>query len=186
MILPHLSLGATSIRPSATRQVRYRFGPFTLDPAESSLSRNGNRVKMQDLPVRLLLMLVERPGEIVIREEVRQRVWPENTFVEFDYSLGVAIRKIRDALGDNADASCYVETIPRRGYRFLTPVTTATGAEDLLRSATGEAAKPQSSSLGEGKRPLTSGRRLRYRAGSIHYSRCVGRRAFIELEQRVV
>jgi eukaryotic-like serine/threonine-protein kinase len=133
-----------------------------LDPAEGSLSRNGNRVKMQDLPVRLLLMLVERPGEIVTREEVSQRVWPENTFVEFDNSLGVAIRKIRDALGDNADAPCYVETIPRRGYRFLAPVTTVTEAEDLLRSATGEVARSQSSLLGVGKRPVISGRRLRF------------------------
>lgn len=162
MILPRLSVGATSISPSAPKHVRYRFGPFKLDPAEGSLSRNGNLVKLQDLPGRLLLMLVERPGEIVTREEVRQRVWPENTFVEFDNSLGVAIRKIRDALGDNADAPCYVETVPRRGFRFVAPVTTATEAEDLLRSATGEAAKPQSSLLGVGKRPVISGRRLRY------------------------
>jgi DNA-binding winged helix-turn-helix (wHTH) protein/tetratricopeptide (TPR) repeat protein len=162
MILPHPSLGATSISPSAPKHVRYRFGPFKLDPAEGSLSRSGNRVKLQDLPGRLLLMLVERPGEIVTREEVRQRVWPENTFGEFDNSLGVAIRKIRDALGDNVDAPCYLETIPRRGYRFLAPVTTVPEAEDLLRSATGEAARSQSSLLGVGKRPVISGRRLRY------------------------
>ncbi len=119
-------------------------------------------MKLQDLPYRLLVILVERPGEIVSREEVRQRLWPQNTFVEFDNSLGVAIRKIRDALGDNADAPCYVETIPRRGYRFLAPVTTATEGEDLLRSTTGEAARPQSSLPGAGKRPVISGRRLRY------------------------
>ena len=66
---------------------RYRFGPFELDPTAGRLARNGATVKLQDLPYRLLVMLVERPGEIVTREEVRQRLWPENTFVEFDNSL---------------------------------------------------------------------------------------------------
>jgi len=100
----------------------YCFGPFELDPAEGHLSRDGTRVKLQDLPFRLLLMLVERPGEIVTREEVRQRLWPENTFVEFDNSLGVAVRKVRDALGDDAENPRFVETVPKRGYRFLVPV----------------------------------------------------------------
>ncbi len=104
------------------RVTRYRFGPFELDPEEGALSRNGIRVRLQDLPYRLLLMLVERPGEIVTREEVRQRLWPENTFVEFDNSLGVAIRKVRESLNDNAEAPNYVATIPRRGYRFIAPV----------------------------------------------------------------
>jgi len=102
---------------------RYRFGPFELNTGEESLARNGTRVKVQDLPYRLLVMLVERPGEIVTREEVRQRLWPENTFVEFDNSLGVAIRKVRDSLNDDAEAPRYVETVPRRGYRFVAPVT---------------------------------------------------------------
>ena len=104
-------------------RTRYRFGPFELNTGEESLARNGVRVKVQDLPYRLLVMLLERPGEIVTREEVRQRLWPENTFVEFDNSLGVAIRKVRDALNDDADAPRYVETLPRRGYRFVAPVT---------------------------------------------------------------
>jgi eukaryotic-like serine/threonine-protein kinase len=94
-----------------------------LDPAEGALVRNGVRIKLQDLPTRLLVMLVERPEEIVTREEVRRRLWPENTFVEFDNSLGVAVRKIREALNDDADEPRFVETIPRRGYRFLVPVT---------------------------------------------------------------
>lgn len=103
----------------------YRFGPYELDADEGTLTRNGNRIKLQDLPYRLLLMLVEQPGQIVSREAVRQRLWPENTFVEFDNSLGVAVRKIRDALADNADSPVYVETLPRRGYRFLAPVAAA-------------------------------------------------------------
>ncbi|HEX3820222.1 MAG TPA: tetratricopeptide repeat protein [Candidatus Sulfotelmatobacter sp.] len=101
----------------------YRFGPFELDPGQGILARNGNRIKLQDLPYRLLVMLVERHGEIVTRDEVRQHLWAGNTFVEFDNSLGVAIRKVRESLGDDADAPRYVETIPRRGYRFLAPVT---------------------------------------------------------------
>src|SRR5271155_6101876 len=106
----------------APKGTRYRFGPFELNTGEESLARNGTRVKVQDLPYRLLVMLVERPGEIVTREEMRQRLWPENTFVEFDNSLGVAIRKIRESLSDQAEAPRYVATIPRRGYRFIAPV----------------------------------------------------------------
>src|SRR6202042_2959373 len=79
------------------------------------------------------VMLVERPGDIVTREEVRRRLWPENTFVEFDNSLGVAIRKVRDALNDDAEAPRYVETIPRRGYRFVAPVTVL-GFENSARA----------------------------------------------------
>jgi len=122
-VLRFLGLGGRSMPGVSPKRPRYRFGPFELDPAEGTLSRNGTRVRLQDLPYRLLVMLVERPGEIITREEVRQRLWPENTFVEFDNSLGVAIRKIRDSLADDAEAPRYVETIPRRGYRFLAPVT---------------------------------------------------------------
>jgi DNA-binding winged helix-turn-helix (wHTH) protein/tetratricopeptide (TPR) repeat protein len=112
---------------------RYRFGPFELNTGEESLARNGTRVKVQDLPYRLLVMLLERPAEIVTREEVRQRLWPENTFVEFDNSLGVAIRKVRDALNDDAETPRYVETVPRRGYRFVAPVTVL-GSESSVRA----------------------------------------------------
>jgi DNA-binding winged helix-turn-helix (wHTH) protein/tetratricopeptide (TPR) repeat protein len=101
---------------------RYRFGPFDLDPEEGTLARKGISVRLQDLPFRLLLMLVERPGEIVTREEMRL-LWPENTFVEFDKSLGVAIGKIRESLNDQADAPRYIATVPRRGYQFVAPVT---------------------------------------------------------------
>src|SRR5580692_423404 len=108
---------------SSSKDLRYRFGAFELDPVEGRLTRAGVRVKLQDLPLRLLIMLVERPGEVVTREELRQHLWPENTFVEFDNSLGVAIRKVRESLNDNAEAPNYVATIPRRGYRFVAPVT---------------------------------------------------------------
>ena len=102
---------------------RYRFGPYILDVAEGSLTRNGYRVKIQDLPFRLLLMLAERSGEIISKEEMQRHLWPKDTFVEFDNSLGVAVRKIRDALNDDSESPRYLETVPRRGYRFLAPVT---------------------------------------------------------------
>ena len=136
---------------SAPKTTRYRFGQFELEPAEGRLSRSGTPVKLQDLPFRLLVLLVERPGEIVSREEVRQRLWPEDTFVEFDNSLGVAVRKLREALRDDADAPRFVETVPRRGYRFVAPVTaqdasdTDVLAEVPIKEATPAAA--QSSSL---------------------------------------
>ena len=122
---------------------RYRFGPFLLDPGEGTLARNGNTVKLQDLPYRLLLMLVERPGEIITREEVRQRLWPENTFVEFDNSLGVAIRKVRESLNDNAEAPNYVATIPRRGYRFVAPVTLQRPEKPAENGDVSSPARPQ-------------------------------------------
>ncbi len=112
----------------------YRFGPFILDSVEGTLARNGNPVKLQDLPFRLLLLLLENSGQVISRESVRQRLWPENTFVEFDSSLGVAVRKIREALGDSAEAPIYVETLPRRGYRFRAPVVVV-GAELALGHA---------------------------------------------------
>ena len=119
---------------TSPKVARYRFGPFDLDPEEGTLARNGIQIKLQDLPFRLLLMLVERAGEIVTREEMRQRLWPENTFVEFDNSLGVAIRKVRESLNDQAEAPRYVATIPRRGYRFVAPVIVE-GQEKLAVAA---------------------------------------------------
>jgi len=106
----------------ATAEMTYNFGLYVLDPVNGALWRNGSRVRLQEQPLRLLLFLVERPGEIVSREEIRNRLWPQNTFVEFDKSLGVAALKVREALGDDANNPRFVETVPRRGYRFIAPV----------------------------------------------------------------
>jgi DNA-binding winged helix-turn-helix (wHTH) protein/tetratricopeptide (TPR) repeat protein len=132
----------------SSKTVLYRFGPFELDGGQGTLSRSGVRVKLQDLPCRLLLMLVERHGEVVTREEVRQRLWTENTFVEFDNSLGVAIRKVRESLHDDADGSRYVETIPRRGYRFLAPVTVV--ETEAVAETSGAPATPEPSGSTQG------------------------------------
>jgi DNA-binding winged helix-turn-helix (wHTH) protein/tetratricopeptide (TPR) repeat protein len=134
--LAQFSLLAKIMSNPVSRATQYRFGQFELDPARNKLSRNGSLVKLQDLPFRLLVLLVERAGEIVNREEVRQRLWPQDTFVEFDNSLGVAVRKLREALRDDADAPRFVETVPRKGYRFVAPVTV------LEASASSDVATP--------------------------------------------
>ena len=109
---------------SAVPSVEYRFGLFVLAPASGALTRNGTRVKLQDQPLRLLTLLVQRPGQIVSREEIQRNLWPENTFIEFDKSLGVAVAKVREALADDASNPRFIETVPRRGYRFIAPVKT--------------------------------------------------------------
>ena len=106
-----------------SRALLYRFGVFEVFPEAGEVYRQGHRVKLQEQPFRLLITLVEHPGEIVTREALCQRLWPENTFVEFDQSLGTAVTKLRQALGDDAENPRFVETVPKRGYRFLAPVT---------------------------------------------------------------
>jgi DNA-binding winged helix-turn-helix (wHTH) protein/tetratricopeptide (TPR) repeat protein len=100
----------------------YRFGAFEVLPRAGELQRSGVRVKLQEQPFQLLVFLLENAGEIVSRESVRQRLWQSNTFVDFDASLSVAVGKLREALGDSADNPRFIETVPRRGYRFIAPV----------------------------------------------------------------
>src|SRR3954463_5514677 len=102
-----------------------RFGVFELDLRAGELRRSGLKVKLQEQPFQLLLQLLEKPGEVVTREELRNRLWPADTFVDFDHSLNAAIRRLRDALGDSAENPTFVETVARRGYRFLAPVSSA-------------------------------------------------------------
>ena len=102
---------------------RLRFGVFEVDPPRGELRRQGVRVRIHDQPFRVLLALLERPDEIVTRQELRDRLWAEDTFVEFDNGLNNAIKRLRDALDDSAEHPQFVETIPRRGYRFIAPVT---------------------------------------------------------------
>src|SRR5438309_967221 len=104
-----------------------RFGVFELDLHAGELRRQGMRVRLQEQPFQLLVQLLEKPGEVVTREELRNRLWPADTFVDFDHSLNAAIRRLRDALGDSAENPRFVETVARRGYRFLTPVESGNG-----------------------------------------------------------
>lgn len=101
----------------------FRFGLFEADAAHNALTRNGVRVKIQDQPFRVLMLLLQRPSEIVTREEFREKLWPDGTFVDFDGSLNAILKKLRAAIDDNSDNPCFVETIPRRGYRFIATVS---------------------------------------------------------------
>jgi TolB-like protein len=96
-----------------------RFGTFELDVQAGELRSQGVRVRLQDQPLRILEMLLEHPGQVVTREELRERLWPSNSFVDFDHGLNKAINKLREALGDSAENPRYIETLARRGYRFL-------------------------------------------------------------------
>src|SRR5215469_15678551 len=100
-----------------------RFGVFELDLRAGELRRNGAKVKLQEQPFLVLSELLEHPGQVVTREELRKRLWPADTYVDFDHGLNAAIRRLRDALGDSAENPIFVETVARRGYRFLAPVT---------------------------------------------------------------
>jgi Tol biopolymer transport system component/DNA-binding winged helix-turn-helix (wHTH) protein len=105
---------------NGTRTVQ--FGIFEVDLRAGELRRNGSRVRLQEQPFQILALLLERPGEVVTRDQLRTRLWPADTFVDFDHSLNAAVRRLRDTLGDTAENPRFVETVARRGYRFLAPV----------------------------------------------------------------
>jgi DNA-binding winged helix-turn-helix (wHTH) protein len=107
---------------SAASPGMYRFGVFEVDLAVGELRKSGVKLRLQEKPFQFLTALLDQPGEIVTREELRQRLWPADTFVDFDHSLNTAVNKLREVLGDSASTPRYVETIARRGYRFIAPV----------------------------------------------------------------
>src|SRR6202140_2271866 len=109
-------------------RVRLRFGVFELDRHAGELRKHGLRVRLQEQPFHILAMLLEHPGEVVTREELQKKLWPADTFVDFDHGLNKAISKIREALGDSAESPPFVETVARRGYRFLAEVRPADAA----------------------------------------------------------
>ncbi|HEX6084482.1 MAG TPA: winged helix-turn-helix domain-containing protein [Thermoanaerobaculia bacterium] len=140
--------------PGQTRE-RARFGTFELDLKRAELRRDGVAVRLQDQPFRLLTYFVERAGEIVTREELREHLWPAE-FVDFDHSLNTAIRKLRTALDDSADEPRYLETLPRRGYRFLAPVAWAGGGQAILPvgEEAGQAGLPVPEKTGQAGLPV--------------------------------
>src|SRR5215469_12690590 len=101
----------------------YRFGAFALDRRTGELSNGVKKTHLREQPLRLLLALLERPGDLVTREELVGRLWPDRTFVDFDHGLNKAVNHLREALGDSAEQPNFVETLPRKGYRFIAPVT---------------------------------------------------------------
>ncbi len=110
------------MEPSATAPGTYRFSVFEADLATGLLRKRGRRVTLQDQPFQVLALLLQRPGEVVTREELQRALWPADTFVEFEHSVNTAISKLRQALGDSADNPRFIETLPRKGYRFIAPV----------------------------------------------------------------
>lgn len=111
---------------------RTRFGPFEVDLRAGELRKHGVRMKLTGQPLEILALLLAQPGEVVTREELRQRLWPGNTFGDFDHGLNAAVNKLREALGDSAEAPRYVETLPRRGYRFIARVESPAAEEPAV------------------------------------------------------
>jgi DNA-binding winged helix-turn-helix (wHTH) protein len=116
---------------NANRRRVARFGVFELDLSAGELRKSGVKLRLQGQPFQVLALLLARAGEVVTREELQQKLWPSDTFVDFDHSLNTAINKVREALGDSASSPRYVETLARRGYRFIAPVQRAQRAKLL-------------------------------------------------------
>jgi TolB-like protein/DNA-binding winged helix-turn-helix (wHTH) protein len=117
--------------PSTPQSQRFAFDRFELDLRSGELLKDGRRLRLQAQPFQLLALLLEHPGEVVTREEICRKLWQSDTFVDFDHSLGTAVNKIREALSDSADHPRFVETMPRRGYRFIGRLNNANGSAAL-------------------------------------------------------
>jgi Tol biopolymer transport system component/DNA-binding winged helix-turn-helix (wHTH) protein len=116
-------VGAWGVAVAGQRQGRLSFGTFEVDRESGELLKRGSPLRVQEKPLQLLLLLLEHPGEIVLREDLQRRLWPNGTYVDFDKGLNTAVKKLRYALGDSPDKPVFIETIPRRGYRFIAPVS---------------------------------------------------------------
>jgi cholera toxin transcriptional activator len=125
---------------------RYRFGVFEADGATGELRRQGVRIKLNAQPFQMLLLLLERPGELLTREEISKQLWPEGTFVDYEHGVNSAVNRIREALGDTASSPRFVETLARRGYRFVAPV-----------ERIGDGGAPAAVPVPEGQTPVFAG-----------------------------
>jgi DNA-binding winged helix-turn-helix (wHTH) protein len=130
-----------------------RFGLFELDLSAGELRRGGVKLRLQGQPFHVLALLLERAGDVVTREELQQKLWPSDTFVDFDHSLNTAINKVREALGDSASSPRYVETLARRGYRFIAPVQTSDQTSPLAGAPTEARSGHRAVANGRGSAP---------------------------------
>src|ERR1700747_2876174 len=138
-----------AIPPSLPNLPNLSFGPFELNPPSGELRKSGILIKLQPQPFRLLLLLVERSGTVVTREEIQRCLWSESTFVDFEHGINFSINQIRGALADNAEKPRYIETLPRRGYRFIAAVHAASGGGKAAQIAkTSEETTPARMELG--------------------------------------
>jgi cholera toxin transcriptional activator len=119
-----------------------RFGVFELDLAAGELHKSGAKLRLQEQPFQVLALLLERAGDVVTREEFRQKLWPADTFVDFDHSLNTAVNKLRETLGDSASSPRYIETLARRGYRFIAPVQNSGEADRIGTQVSSQAIHP--------------------------------------------
>src|SRR6201996_3356371 len=114
---------------------RYRFGSFEADAATGELRRQGLKVRIHAQPFQVLMLLLERQGEVLTREEISRVLWPEGTFVDYEHGVNSAVNRVREALGDKANSPRFVETLARRGYRFVAPVERIVANGDLAGAA---------------------------------------------------
>src|SRR5271170_6027402 len=129
---------------SSNREVRLlRFGIFEVDLDAGELRRNGARIRLQEQPFQVLTALLKNAGQEVTRDELREKIWPADTFVDFDHSLNTAVNKIRESLGDSASSPRFVETLARRGYRFIAPVDSTKGDDHRKTPAPEVALHPE-------------------------------------------
>lgn len=108
--------------PRAEHLQIFRFGEFELDVDRTELRRAGRQVRLQPQPMKLLALLLRNPGRVVTRDDIRAELWSDGTYVDFDQAVNFAVKQVRDALGDSAERPVYLQTVPRRGYRFMAPV----------------------------------------------------------------
>src|SRR6202022_1274518 len=166
----------------------FRFGRFELDVRAHELRKDGVRLRLQDQPFEVLVVLLEQPGEVLTRDELRRRLWPDGTFVDFEHGLNAAVKRLRAVLGDNAERPRFVETLHRRGYRFIARVERVNGAGGSFAPAAagtkqrlavlafvhlGEASVPESFAGGLTEELITQlGRLCADRLGVIARSSC--------------
>src|ERR1700730_18588328 len=117
------------------------FGEFELDLETAELRSNGSKAILPGQPFQILVTLLGRPGQLVAREELKRQLWPSDTFVDFDVSLNKAVNRLREALGDSAEHPCFIETLPRKGYRFIGTI------ENEVRVSNGDAGVPKESGV---------------------------------------
>ena len=108
--------------PAAHTAKLIRFGVFEIDLEAAELRKQGRKIKLQEQPLQILLLLLEHRGGLVNRDELRHALWPDDTFVDFDHSLNTAVMRLREALGDSPENPRFIETVPKRGYRFIAPI----------------------------------------------------------------
>lgn len=120
--------------PAGMRPQSFRFGPFGVDVLTGELRKAGTRIRLQKQSAEILLFLLQQPGQLVTREELRRKLWPDGVFVDFDHALNAAVNRLRVWLGDTAEKPRFIETLPGRGYRFIGPVETSARVEDVEAS----------------------------------------------------